>query len=108
MRKTQLTKGPARRVMYIENKDGEIDGAQARVGWVEFSKTGRTVYYRGRALETSKGQGIRGNYRDVETGEEYWVSGVKTRGSNTHWAESVRVVVDEDAREEYEALRAES
>jgi len=36
--------------MYIENKDGEIDGANGRIGWVSFSKTGKTVYYRGREL----------------------------------------------------------
>ena len=39
-----------RRLMYIENKDGEIDGANGRIGWVSFSKTGKTVYYRGREL----------------------------------------------------------
>ncbi len=44
--KSQLTRGAARRLMYIENKDGEIDGVAARIGWVEFSKTGRTVFYR--------------------------------------------------------------
>jgi len=44
MKNNQLTKGEKRRVMYVENKDGDIDGAKARIGWVEFSKTGLTVY----------------------------------------------------------------
>ena len=92
--------------MYVENKDGDIDGAAARIGWVEFSKTGKTVYYRGRELASIGGRGIRGNFLDVETRDEFWVSGVKKKGLNTHWAESVSVEVDSDALEEYRALRA--
>ena len=101
---TQLTKGHKRRVMYVENKDGDIDGAAARIGWVTFSKTGQSVYYRGRTL--LKANGVSGNFRDVENDEEYWVSGVKKRGSNVHWAESVTVLIDDDAREEYRKLRS--
>ncbi len=105
MKANQLTKGETRRVMYVENKSGDIDGVAARIGWVEFSKTGYTVYYRGRVLQRAKGGGISGNHFDTETGEEYWISGIKKRGSNAHWAEPVRVEVDEDAREEYARLR---
>jgi hypothetical protein len=108
MKKNQLTKGENRRVMYVENKDGDIDGASSRIGWVEFSKSGLSVYYRGRKLRRSKGQGIRGNHFDEETREEYWVSGIKKRGSNTHWAESVDVAIDEDAKEEYERIKNEN
>ena len=108
MKTNQLTKGEARRVMYVENKDGDIDGAVARIGWVEFSKSGRTVYYRGRSLKRAKGGGIRGNHIDESTGDEYWVSGVKKEGSNVHWAESVKFVVDDDAAEEYERIRSGS
>ena len=90
--------------MYMENKDGTIDGVNARIGYVTFSKTGSTVYYRGRELV--KAQGVRGNFLDVETREEYWISGVKKRGSNVHWAESASVSVDEDAVAEYSALKA--
>ena len=70
--------------MYVENKDGEIDGANARIGWVTFSRSGQTVYYRGRELQKATGGGIRGNFFDTATHEEYWVSGVKKRGSNAH------------------------
>jgi len=105
MKKNQLTKGETRRVMYVENKDGAIDGASARIGWVTFSKTGHTVYYQGRTLQKTGGQGVRGNFRDQETCEEYWVSGVKKRGSNAHCAEAVKISVDADAFEEYSRLR---
>ncbi len=107
MKSNQLTKGEKRRVMYVENKSGSLDGASARVGWVEFSKTGSTVYYRGRTLKKARGGGIKGNFVDEETGEEYWISGVKKRGSNAHWAESIDVLIDSDAREEYAKIKRE-
>ena len=106
MKANQLTRGEERRVMYIENKNGDIDGAAGRVGWVTFSQTGRSVYYRGRTLKRAKGGGVSGNFYDEATGQEYWVSGVKIRGSNAHPAESTKILVDEDAREEYERLRS--
>lgn len=103
--RTQLTKGMRRRVMYVENKHGLIDGVQGRIGWVSFSKTGQTVYYRGRTLQ--KGSGISGNFFDVESREEYWVSGVKQRGSNAHPAErGVSIEVDPDALDEYRSIRS--
>ena len=105
MKRNQANAGQKRRLMYVENKDGEIDGAAARIGWIEFSKSGLSIHYRGRTLARAKGAGIRGNYFDTETREEYWVSGVKRRGSNAHWAESVRVIVDDDARAAYAAAR---
>ena len=99
----QLTHGLKSRLMYVENKNGEIDGANARIGWVKFSKTGRTVYYRG--LELSKARGVSGNFIHQSTGHEFWVSGVKKRGSNTHWAERISVEIDADASEAYYKLR---
>lgn len=100
----QLTRGLKRRLMYVENKNGEIDGANGRVGWVTFSRTGRTVYYRG--LELAKGSGIRGNFFDVASRDEYWISGVKKRGSNVHYAEQTTVAIDEDALKAYSELRS--
>ena len=102
--KTQLTQGLKRRLMYIENKNGTILGSDARIGWVTFSKTGRTVYYAGKSFLVAKG--ISGNHIDEESGEEYWISGVKKRGSNVHYAESASFVIDEDAREAYAEWRA--
>jgi hypothetical protein len=108
MKSTQLTQGKQRRLMYVENKSGAIDGFQARIGWVTFSKTGNTVYYRGLVLNRLKGGGVSGNFADADTGSEFWVSGVKKRGSNVHWATSVQVHIDEDARLEYLHLTAPS
>jgi hypothetical protein len=104
----QLTRGLKRRLMYVENRDGTIGGAHARIGWVTFSKSAQTVYYRGRELAKAKGGGIRGNFFDASTGEEFWISGIKTRGSNAHPAErGVSIIIDSDARGEYEAIRSQ-
>jgi hypothetical protein len=108
MKKNQLTKGYIRRVMYVENKDADLFGADARIGWVTFSKTGKTVYYKDKVLKRATGGGISGNHYDELTGEEYWVSGVKRRGSNTHWAEGGNVAIDDDALDEYTKLKADA
>ena len=71
MKHNQLTKGETRRVMYIENKDGDLYGSNARIGWVTFSKSGKSVYYKDKILQRATGGGIRSNYFDVKTGEEY-------------------------------------
>ena len=102
--KNQLTKGENKRVMYVENKDGYISEHSAHIGWVTFSKTGKTVYYKDKVLNRLKGGGISGNHMDEATGEEYWISGIKKRGSNTHWAESTSVKVDSDAKVEYQRI----
>lgn len=104
MKKTQFNKGMKRRVMYVESKGSPIDGAHARIGWVTFSKTGKTVYYREKTLQKAS-RGIAGNFFDTETGDEYWVSGIKTKGSNAHPHTPVKVAVDDDAVEEYERIR---
>lgn len=106
VKKNQLTLGKTKRVMYVENKDGDIDGVPGRIGWVTFSQSGLTVYYRGRTLKRTKGGGIRGNHLDVASGEEFWISGVKKRGSNQHYAEPITVMIDADALQEYKRIKA--
>jgi len=92
--------------MYVENKDGLLEDHSAWIGWVTFSRTGRSVYYKGRNLRAIGGKGIRGNFIDEDTGEEYWVSGVKRRGSNTHpVAGGAKPMIDEDAKDAYAKLK---
>lgn len=106
MKATQLTQGKSRRLMYVENKSGMIDGYRACIGWVTFSKTGSTVYYRELELRKVPGGGSLGNYVAVDSQDRFWVSGVKRRGSNAHWAErAVSIHIDEDAVEAYQATR---
>jgi hypothetical protein len=61
------------RIMYIERKDDGINGP-ARIGRVTFSKSGRSLYYRGGHFHALRG-GFKANYFDVESGVEYWISG---------------------------------
>lgn len=85
--------------MYIEDKSGGIIG-DGRIGRVSFSKTGCTIYYRGRSFQSLKGAGFKANYYDVETGAEFWISGPKRKGGDTLYG-TAPVTVDDDVREEY-------
>jgi hypothetical protein len=62
--------GKSTRIMYIELKSGHGDDGPARSGRVHFSKTGRTIYYRDKALQRCSLHGFGANYFDVSTGEE--------------------------------------
>ena len=50
---------------------------------------------------------MKGNHIDEGTREEYWVSGIKKSGCNTHWAEITQVEIDPDAIEEYQRIRGD-
>lgn len=102
----QLTKGQKRRLMYIENKDGLVDGKQARIGWVTFSQSGLSIYYRNRLFSKLKGERHDANYFCEETDEAYWISGVKKRGSNVHWNDALKIHIDEDAVEAYQNIKS--
>jgi hypothetical protein len=84
---------------YIELKTGHDDKGPAWIARVLLSKSGRTVYFNGKALK--RGTGASGNHFDIETGEEYWVSGVKRNGLDRHWAGSGMVSVEATAVAEY-------
>ena len=88
--------GHKTRIMYIEYKGGDIVG-DARIGRVTFSKTEQTIYYNGKAF--AKHRGFKSNYYDIETGEEYWISGCKKDGTDALY--STNVEIDEDVWEEY-------
>jgi hypothetical protein len=86
--------------MYMECKAGGIVG-KARIGRVTFSRAGKSIYYNGRTFKTMKGTGFKANYRDIETGEEYWISGPKKNGQDRLYGERLPIEIDDDAREEY-------
>jgi hypothetical protein len=86
--------------MYIECKGDGLTGS-ARIGRATFSRTGDTLYYGGKVFQNSKGRGFKSNYFEVETGEEYWISGPKKRGGDALYATNIPAEIDEDVREEY-------
>jgi len=89
---------------YIELKSGFGDTGPAWIGMAEFSKSGRTVYFNGKALKNSNAQGIAGNYYDIENGDEYWVSGIKKNGTDRHWAGGGKVMIDRNVVDHYLSL----
>ena len=82
---------------YVELATGTNHNGPAWIGKVEFSKSGKTIYFNGRAF---KGNG-HGYCRDIESGELYWVSGVKKNGEDRHWAGSGKIMIDKNAVDEY-------
>lgn len=47
------------------------------------------------------------NYIDIETGDGYWITGLKKDESNRHWAGHGKITIDRRAVEEYLALIGE-
>lgn len=92
---------PKTRIMYIESKSGSLNGP-ARIGRVRFSKTGKTLSYGGRTLQSLKGSGFKANYYDIDSGEEFWIFGPRKDGQDRLYPGSSQPVeIDEDVAEEY-------
>ncbi|MGA2216955.1 MAG: hypothetical protein ABSG51_02665 [Terracidiphilus sp.] len=104
------------RIMYIEYKGGgfrkdkfgntilgwdTVLHGSARIGRVTFTRTGTTLNYRGKSFQSLKGSGFKANYFDVETGEQYWISGPRRDGTDRLYKSDWPVEIDEDVREEY-------
>lgn len=85
--------------MYIELKTGYSDDGPAWIGYVKTSKSRKTVYFNDRAFQ--KRTGYYFNYEDVENGDKYWISGVKKRESNRHWAGRGKIIIDKRAVDWY-------
>ena len=86
------------RIMYIESKADSLNGP-ARIGRVTFSKTGLSVYYKGKAF--LRIQGFKANYQVAETHDEYWISGPHRDGKDRLYVSNIPVEIDDDVREEY-------
>lgn len=85
-------------IRYIELKTPNNDGS-AWIGNVKLSKSGNTIYFNNHAFK--KYNGIQGNYIDIETGEEYWISCVKKNGQDRHWAGKGKITIDRKIVNEY-------
>ena len=88
------------RIMYIESKAGGLTGP-ARIGRVTFSQSGATLYYAGKSFQSLKGSGFKANYFDVETSEQYWISGPRKDGEDSLYGTNALVTVDADVHDEY-------
>lgn len=92
-------------LMYIELKTGYSDDGPAWIGYVKASKTKKTIYFHDHALQ--KYNGGCANYIDIENGDEYWISGLKKRESNRHWAGCGKIMIDRRAVNDYLSLIGE-
>tara|TARA_R100000027_G_scaffold23393_1_gene16940 strand:+ start:438 stop:839 length:402 start_codon:yes stop_codon:yes gene_type:complete len=92
------------KLLYVERKSGFSDDGPAWIGRGSFSKSGRTIYFNGQAFQSMKGAGIAANHYDLETAEEYLISGVKKSESNRHWAGRGLIQIDREVVEEFLAL----
>ena len=86
---------------YIELKSGFSDNGNAWIGLVSFSKSGKTIYFNGKAFQSLNGMGISGNYFDLESGDEYWISGVKKDMSDRHKFGGGKIYVEKRILSEY-------
>ncbi len=99
---SDLTKYTSR-IMYIEDKGSGMQGS-ASIGRIYFSRTRKTLYYRNKCLRSLKGLGFKSNYYDVNTGDEYWISGVKQDRHDRLYGGQLGVVIDDDVKDEYQRM----
>lgn len=87
---------------YIECKSGYMDDGPAWIGYVQYSRSGKMVYFNDHAF-SGNGHGL---CQDVETREVYWITGIKKDGSNRHIYGHGKIRIEDRAVEEYEAITA--
>ena len=88
-------------LIFVELKSGHNDDGPAWIGFAKYSKSHATVYFNGKAFKTLGGQGVGGNYCEAESGDTYWISGVKKNRQDRHWAGHGKIKIDKKAVESY-------
>lgn len=96
----QAVSKPVTMLRYVELKTGFNDDGPAWIGYVSVSRSGRTLYFNGKAFKRSARTGS-ANYYDIETGNGYWICGVKKRGGDRHRAGTGKVTIEASAVDEY-------
>ncbi|HBO43661.1 MAG TPA: 1-deoxy-D-xylulose-5-phosphate synthase [Planctomycetaceae bacterium] len=87
------------RIIWIECKGDDGIVGPARIGRVTFSKSGKSLYYRGDRFVTLAGQGFKSNYMRVGTHEHYWISRCRKDGRDALY--NTDIVIDDEVQEEY-------
>lgn len=92
----------ARRLMFVQLKTGyNTDHGPSWIACVDFNRSWKTARFHGRRLR--RWQSYDGNFFDVATNEEFWLSGPKRDRTDTRYGPATTVVHD-DAREAYDAF----
>jgi hypothetical protein len=90
-------------LIYVELKTGHSDNGPAWIGRGFYNRTRKTVYFNGQVF--CRSQGISSNHVNLETRDEYWISGVKKNGTDRHWAGGGTIKIDESVIDDYLTLR---
>ena len=88
------------KIMYVEDKSEGLEG-EARIGRVYFSKSGKTLYYRGQKFQSLKGSGFKANYFEVDSGSHYWISGPRKDQNDRLYGGNLGVIIDSEVKNEY-------
>ena len=88
-------------IKYVELKTNYKHNGPAWIGLVFFSKTGKTIYFNGKAFQRIGSSRIVGNFYDIETMEEYWISGVKKTLDDRHKFGNGKIQVEKRILSEY-------
>lgn len=91
------------KIMYIENKSEGLEG-DARIGRVYYSKTFKTLYYRGLRFQSLKGSGFKANFYELDSQQGYWISGPRKDQHDRLYGGHLNMEVDADVLEEYADL----
>ena len=95
----------AERVMFVQLKTAhDADRGPAWVSVVRFNRSWKTAYWHDKTLRRWPGMHD-ANFYDVETREEYWVSGPHRDQSDTRFS-TVAPTIDPDAADAYRAFLA--
>jgi hypothetical protein len=89
--------------MFVQLKTGHgTDKGPAWISYVRFNKTWKTAYWHGKTLRRSP-RLFDGNFCDIETREEYWLSRPHRDRADTRYS-GITPVVDEDVQDIYQAF----
>jgi hypothetical protein len=92
----------ADRLMFVQLKTGYPgDDGPCWISRVRFTKSWKTAYWRGRTL--ARRRSFDGNFCDVDTDEEFWLSGPKRDRTDARYS-STQPDVDEDVHDIYAAF----
>lgn len=97
--------------MFVQLKSGhDVDRGPSWIGWVRFSKTWRTAYFRGQTLRRVTGTARANvdhdaNFYDEESGDLYWLSGPKRDRTDGRYS-AQQPTVEPEAQGAYEAFLA--
>lgn len=86
-------------LIYVEEINNSSHTGPAWIGFGLFNRTRKTIYFNGKIL--GKGRGMIGNFVDIQSGKEHWVSGVKKNGEDRHWAGHGKIFIDKSVISEY-------